>query len=96
MPHTTSLEELYRRAVTFPGAGVAVAALQTALDHREEELQRSADQIRVRLHAKHTKLGDELHPEDKEQDEYDLDRTVNVLLPRVVRGGFVLTLWSTF
>jgi hypothetical protein len=96
MPHTTSLEELFRHAVTFPGAGVAIAALQTALGHLEEELERSADQIAIRLRAKHDKLREELHPEDKEYDEYDLDRTVNVLLPRVVRGGFVLTLWSTF
>ena len=96
MPRTTSLEEIFRNAVTFPGAGVAVSALQTALGHLEEELERSAAQISVRLSAKHSSLGEELHPEDKEQDEYELDRTVNVLLPRVVRGGFVLTLWSTF
>jgi len=96
MPHTTSLEELFRHAVTFPGAGVAIAALQTALGHLEEELERSADQIALRLRARHAQFRDELHPEDKEDQEYDLDRTVNVLLPRVVRGGFVLTLWSTF
>jgi len=96
MPHTTSLEELIRHAVTFPGAGVAIAELQTALGHLEEELERSAGQISIRLSAKHDKLRKKLHPEDKEYDEYDLDRTVNVLLPRVVRGGFVLTLWSTF
>ena len=44
MPNTTSLEELFR-AVTFPRAGVAIAALQTALGHLEEELERSAVQI---------------------------------------------------
>lgn len=96
MPHTPSLEELRRHAVTFPGARVAIAALQTALGHLEEELERSADQIALRLRARHAQLRDELHPEDQKYEEYDLDRTVNVLLPRVVRGGFVLTLWSTF
>ena len=96
MPHNTSLEELFRHAVTFPGAGVAMAALQTALTHLEEELERSADQLGLRLNARHNKFRGELHPEDEEDEQYDLDRTVNVLLPRVVRGGFILTLWSTF
>jgi hypothetical protein len=96
MSDTVSLEELFRHAVTFPGAGAAIAELQTALSHLEEELERSADQIALRLRARHAHLSEELHPEDKEYEKYDLERTVNVLLPRVVRGGFILTMWSAF
>ena len=96
MSSATSLEELYRRAITFPGAGVALASLASALTHVEEELERSAAQISVRIKAKHAILGDELHPEDRKYDEYDLERTTKALLPKIVRGGFILTLWSTF
>jgi hypothetical protein len=96
MADTDSLEELYRRAVVFPGADVAVSDLRNALSHLEEEIERATDQIAVRLRARHARLKDELHPEDKEYEEYDLDRTVNVLLPKIVRGGFLLTMWSVF
>jgi hypothetical protein len=96
MSDTTSLEELFRQAVTFPGAGVAVSRLQVALSHLEEEIERAADQITVRLRAGHARLKDKLHPEDKEYEEYDLDHTVNVLLPKIIRGGFLLTMWSVF
>jgi hypothetical protein len=96
MSATTSLEELYRRAVTFPSAGVALGSLASALVNVEEELERSAAQISIRMKAKHARLGDELHPEDREQDEYELERTIKVFLPKIVRGGFMLTLWSTF
>ena len=96
MPSTTSLDELFRQAVTFPSAGVELKDLQITLEHLEEELKRSADQIELRLRARHATLKTELHPEDKEDDKFRLNHTVNVLLPRVVRGGFILTLWSTF
>jgi hypothetical protein len=96
MSATTSLEELYRHAVTFPGAGVALGSLASALKHVEEELERSAAQISLRVQAKHARLGDDLHPEDKEYEEYELERTTRALLPKIVRGGFILTLWSTF
>ena len=96
MADTVSLEELFRHAVTFPGPGAAIAGLQKALAHLEEELERAAAQITVRLRASHQRLAENLHPEDREYEIYDLDHTINVLLPRVVRGGFILTIWSVF
>lgn len=91
-----SLNELYRRAVTFPGPDVPLAGLKTALEAVEEELTHACDQATVRLRAKHKREGESLHPEDRDQDLYELEVTVDQILPRVFRGGYILTLWSVF
>ena len=51
MPDNQSLEELFRAHVTFPSGGAAIADLQKALPHLEDELERSSAQIAVRLRA---------------------------------------------
>ena len=73
-----------------------MSSLASALAHAEEELERSAGQISLRMQAKHARLGDDLHPEDKECEQYELERTTKALLPKIICGGFILTLWSTF
>ncbi len=91
-----SLDELFRRAVTFPGPNVRIAGLETALEVVEDQLTHARDQATVRLRARHKRDGDVLHPDDQAQDLYELEVTIDQILPRVFRGGFVLTLWSVF
>jgi len=96
MPVHSSLEELFRHAVTFPGPAVFLAGLETALNAVEEELAHARDQATIRLGARHKRDGDVIHPDDRELELYELEVTVDQILPRVFRGGFVLTLWSVF
>jgi hypothetical protein len=96
MPGHISFEELYRRTITFPGPSSAMAGLSVALETIEEELAHAADQARVRQYARHQNEIAYLHPEDIEDDEYALKVTVEQVLPRVFRGGFLLMLWSVF
>lgn len=96
MPGHISFEELYRKAITFPGPIAAMAGLGVALETIEEELAHAVDQARVRQRARHQNEITYLHPEDIEDDEYALKVTVEQVLPRVFRGGFLLMLWSVF
>ncbi|MBI4191534.1 MAG: hypothetical protein HY525_13475 [Betaproteobacteria bacterium] len=91
-----SLEELYRQTVTFPGPAIPLSGLLAALDTVEEELAHARDQAAVRLRARHQREAEFRHPEDLELDAYELEVTTNQILPRVFRGGFLLTLWSVF
>lgn len=88
-------EDLSRHAVKFPGPTIPLAGLRTALVVVEEELEHARAQAAVRLSARHKRDAD-LHPEDRDLDLYELQVTVDQILPRVFRGGFVLTLWSVF
>ncbi|MCE9569598.1 MAG: hypothetical protein K8R10_06245 [Rhodocyclales bacterium] len=96
MPDHISFEELYRKAITFPGPNAAMAGLSVALETIEDELAHAGEQARVRLRARHQREIAYLHPEDREDDEYALKVTVEQVLPRVFRGGFILMLWSVF
>ena len=96
MTENISLEELYRNSVKFPGPSVPLTGLHTALEAVEQELEHARDQARIRLHARHKRDAESLHPEEKDLDLYQLEVTVEQILPRVFRGGFALTLWSVF
>lgn len=96
MAERVSLEELYRQTVTFPGPNAHLAGLHAALDVIEEELAHACDQATIRLRARHKREADSLHSDDRDLDLYELKITVEQILPRVFRGGFVLTLWSVF
>jgi len=96
MTEPISLEELYREAVTFPGPNIPLAGLHTVLEAVEEELVHACDQTTVRLHARHKRDAESLHLDDRDLDLYELQVTIEQILPRVFRGGFVLTLWSIF
>lgn len=96
MSERISLEELYRQSITFPGPTMHLRALRTALDVVEEELAHACDQATVRLHARHKRDEEFLHPHDRELDLYELEVTITQVFPRVFRGGFLLTLWSVF
>jgi hypothetical protein len=96
MAEDTFFVALYREAVSFPGPSVPLAALHTALLSVETELAHARDQATVQLRARHNRLADTLDPDDREYGLYELKVTVEQTLPRVFRGGYVLTLWSAF
>jgi hypothetical protein len=89
------LDDLERHAIKFPGPTLPMSGLRTALAAVEDELVHARDQATIRLHARH-KGDPERHPDDREVDLYELQVTLEQILPRVFRGGFVLTLWSVF
>ena len=96
MTEHISLEEMYRRTITFPGPAIPLSGLLIALDTVEEELVHARDQVTIRLRARHERETDYLHPDDRELDVYELEVKTNQIFPRVFRGGFLLTLWSVF
>ena len=93
MSHT-SLAELYRRSVTFPGPSLRMAGLEAALAAVEEQLDQLKGQRAVRLYAR---LKREAHTMDQDDIQYELGQlksTVEELFPKVFRGGFLISLWS--
>lgn len=96
MSEHMSLEEIYRHSVTFPGPHMPLFGLRTALKAVEEELAHASDQATVRLQVRHNQRANCIHPDDRDLDLHELEVTVRHTLPRVFRGGFVLTLWSVF
>jgi len=89
------LDDLEQHAIKFPGPTLPMAGLRTALAAVEDELAHARDQATIRLHARH-RSDPGRHPDDRELDLYELQVTLKQILPRVFRGGFVLTLWSVF
>lgn len=96
MVEHSSLEELYRKTVSFPGPAIPLAALHTALLSVETELAHARDQATVQLRARHNRDADTLDSDDRDLDLCELKVTVEQTLPRVFRGGYVLALWSVF
>jgi hypothetical protein len=96
MAEYTSLEDIYRQAVIFPGPAIPLGAMRTALLAVERELAHARDQAAVQLRARHERDVKTLHPEDRDLDLYEHKVAVEQILPRVFRGGFVLILWSVF
>ena len=96
MATKTLLAELYRRAVTFPGPSLRIAGLQRALEATEEQLRIVKAQYEVRLTAKLKREARSMHPDDIEDEQHVVSRLVDDLLPKISRGGFVVSLWSVF
>lgn len=92
----TSLAELYRRAVKFPGPSLRISGLRAALDANEQQLKALKDQYELRLNAKLKREARTMHPDDVEDERYAVTRLVDDLFPKVFRGGFVVSLWSVF
>jgi hypothetical protein len=96
MSSKPTIEQLFHRALTFPGPSSRLAGLEIALKTVEEQLVHTRAQQEVRLKAKLKRHGKSMHPEDIEMEEYDLAKTVDEILPKVFRGGFVISMWSVF
>ena len=95
MPHT-SLAELYRRSVEYPGPSLRMAGLDAARTAIEEQLDHLKGQRAVRLYARLKKEAHEMAPDDVQYEVDKLKNTVEELFPKVFRGGFIISLWSVF
>ena len=92
-PNYPSLDQLFHRAVTYPGPSHRLDGLATALHVVEEQLAHARVQEEKRLR---TKLRSHLHPDDVELEKESFSQTVDQLLPKIFLGGFVISLWSVF
>lgn len=88
------LDRLLRQATAFPGLNIRVGSLETTRRIVEEQLEIARHLEISRLRADHTERGADLHPDDEEGDLFELQQQVLHLLPKVFRGGFIVTLWS--
>ncbi len=95
MSHT-SLAELYRRSVEYPGPSLRMAGLDAARTAIEDQLDHLKGQRAVRLYARLKKEAHAMAPDDVEYEVDQLKNTVEELFPKVFRGGFIISLWSVF
>lgn len=95
MSHT-SLAELYRRSVEYPGPSLRLASLDAARIAIEEQLDHLKGQHAVRLYARLKKEMHAMAPDDVEYEVDQLKSTVEELFPKVFRSGFIISLWSVF
>lgn len=93
-PSQDPLDRLLREATAFPGLNIRVASLETTRRIVEEQLEIARHLEIKRLRAEHAKLGANRHSDDKDNDLFELQQQVMHLLPKVFRGGFIITLWS--
>ncbi len=94
MPSQDPLDRLLREVTAFPGLNIRVASLETTRRIVEEQLELARHIEIARLRAEHRNLGANLHADDRDSDLFDLQQQVIHLLPKVFRGGFLITLWS--
>lgn len=89
------LDRLVAKSTFFAGLNVRLAALAPLrrLAALQLDVARAAEIERVR--HEHATLGAQLHPEDRTFDLDDLEQQVTLLLPKLTRGGLILTIWST-
>ena len=95
MSHT-SLAELYRKSVEYPGPSLRMAGLDAARTAIEDQLDHLKGQRAVRLYARLKKEAHVMAPDDLEYEIDQLKSTVEKLFPKVFRGGFIISLWSVF
>jgi hypothetical protein len=95
MSHT-SLAELYRKSVEYPGPSLRMAGLDAARAAIEDQLDHLKGQRAVRLYARLKKEAHAMAPDDVEYEVDQLKNTVEELFPKVFRGGFIISLWSVF
>ena len=92
----SSVAEIYRHSVTFPGPGLRMLGLEAALAAVEDQLDHLKGQGAVRLHARLKREAHAMAQDDIEYELHQLKTTVDELFPKVFRGGFVVSLWSVF
>jgi hypothetical protein len=90
------LDRLVEEATFFPGLNVRLAALRPLMNVAEEQLAISRKLAIARVRSEHTRMGDDLHPEDRTFALQELEQQVTLLLPKLTRGGLILTIWSIF
>lgn len=88
-----SLEDLIREIREVPSPHVRLAGLAATRIIIEQQLDAARSAELKKLQRKHAEDG--THPDDASIDMYELEVQVTHLLPKVLRGGFLLALWST-
>ena len=88
-----TLEELFQRVREFPSPEVRLADLRTALSMIDSNLDATRLAESARLRAKHD--DEKPHPEDAAMEAYHLEVQLLHVLPKIVRGGFLLAMWAT-
>ncbi|MCW5610568.1 MAG: hypothetical protein KIS83_07780 [Rubrivivax sp.] len=91
-----SFEEHMRRQIQFPDPWLRIEGMRTARRAVEEQLVFLRNQRAVQLQAQLARVGSKLHPIDAEDKVDEYRKVVNELFPKVMRGGFVISLWSVF
>jgi len=96
MSQLTSFDRLLAESTFFPGLNVRLAALAPLkrIAERQLDVARESEIERVRL--QHAALGSKIHPEDRTFELEDLEQQITHLIPKLTRGGLVLTIWSIF
>ena len=91
-----SLSRLTLKSTFFPGLNVRLAALPQLARITEEQLEIARQLAIHRIRIEHIESAAQLHPDDQEFELKDLEDQVTHLIPKLLRGGFILTLWSVF
>lgn len=94
MPSDRSLDRMVQEATFFPGLNIRLGSLNATLEIIEQQLEEARLSEITRIRAEHASLGDELHPDDRDADLFALKQQVMHLLPKTLRGGFLVTLWA--
>lgn len=90
------LARLLAEATFFPGLNVRLAALKPLVELAENQLDVARAAAIAHVRVEHVRKGQQLHDEDQTFDLFELEQQVTHLLPKLTRGGLVLTIWSTF
>jgi len=96
MSKTISLDRLWHQVVEYPGPASRLAALEVAYRAVEEQLAHATAQETVRTQARLARESATSDPEDIQAKERELSRTIDQILPKVFRGGLLLSVWSVF
>ncbi|MEF8719278.1 MAG: hypothetical protein V5B35_01640 [Candidatus Accumulibacter necessarius] len=91
-----SLDEHFRRHVEFPDPWLRIEGLRTARQAIENQLVFLRDQRGVQANAEIARFEGRLHPDDVEDKIDEYTRVVDELFPKILRGGFVISLWSVY
>lgn len=94
MPHDPELDHLLIESMFFQGLNARLASLPLLQRVVERQLNIAHQQEIAELRHKHAHKNNILHPDDRAFDLLDLEQLVTHLLPKLFRGGFILTLWS--
>ena len=90
------LDRLKLEVLLFPNPNTVLLGLALTRQIIEKQLDVARHDEILQLRREHLRKGADLHPEDKELDEVETEQRVTLLLPKIIRGGFVLVMWSAF
>lgn len=96
MSNCPDLDRLFQESTFFPGLNVRLAALRPLECVAEEQLNIARKLAIARVRSDHKRFADELDGEDATYELKELEQQVTHLLPKLTRGGLLLTVWSVF